>query len=343
MKASIEPRINLRGRTRLETVIPLSTPMTLFVDPTNLCNYKCTFCPTGDRALIKSTGRWQGLMSLETYNKVIDGLKEFDKPLKVLRLYKDGEPFLNPDFAEMVRIASASGVADFIDTTTNGTYLQLDRVVPAIEAGLGRLNISVNGLSDEMFMDLARVKVEWQKYKKTIRTLYKYKGDCEISIKIVGDKLSDEQKQYFYDCFGDYADRVFIENLAPCWPVYDIEKRADVVITEGIYQQEISRTEVCPYIFYSMAVNPDGQVSLCFLDWARNLIIGDLRTQSLKEIWEGEEMLKRRLQHLEGRRNEDPTCGNCGQLTHCRPDNIDPYAEVLAERLLASRERPKAS
>ena len=342
MKANIEPRINLRGRTRLETVIPLASPMTLFVDPTNLCNYKCTFCPTGDRKLIKDTGRWQGLMSLETYDKVIEGLAEFDKPLKVLRLYKDGEPFLNPDFAEMVRRARDSGVADFIDTTTNGTYLTLDRVVPAIEAGLGRLNISVNGLSDAMFMDWARVKVNWDQYRSTVQEIYAHKGDCEISIKIVGDKLSEDEKKYFYDCFGDYADRIFIENLAPCWPVYDIEARADVVITEGIYQQEISHTEVCPYIFYSMAVNPDGQVSLCFLDWARNLIIGDLRKQSLREIWEGEALLQRRIQHLEGRRKEDPTCGNCGQLTHCRPDNIDPYAETLKERVLAARRTPRA-
>ena len=89
MKAKIKPRINLEGRTKLETVIPLSTPFVLFVDPSSACNFRCKFCPTGDRQLIKDTGRWQGTMKFDLYTKIIDDLKEFDRPLKVLRLYKE--------------------------------------------------------------------------------------------------------------------------------------------------------------------------------------------------------------------------------------------------------------
>ena len=33
MKARLEPRINLHGRTPLETVIPLATPFVVFADP----------------------------------------------------------------------------------------------------------------------------------------------------------------------------------------------------------------------------------------------------------------------------------------------------------------------
>jgi len=36
-----------------------------------------------------------------------------------------------------------------------------------------------------------------------------------------------------------------------------------------------------------------------------------------------------RLQHLEGRRRQNGVCGNCGQLSHCLPDNIDPYRTLL--------------
>ena len=32
-----------------------------------------------------------------------------------------------------------------------------------------------------------------------------------------------------------------------------------------------------------------------------------------------------RLQHLEGRRRQNGVCGNCGQLSHCLPDNIDAH------------------
>ncbi|GAI93190.1 unnamed protein product, partial [marine sediment metagenome] len=56
-------------------------------------------------------------MDFELYKKIIDDLKEFDAPLKVLRLYKDGEPLLNNRFADMVRYAKGSGVVKYIDTT----------------------------------------------------------------------------------------------------------------------------------------------------------------------------------------------------------------------------------
>src|SRR6185437_1702054 len=74
MKARLEPRINLVGRTALETVIPLATPFIVFVDPASSCNFKCTFCPTGHRDMIAETGRYQGAMKFDVFQKVIDDL-----------------------------------------------------------------------------------------------------------------------------------------------------------------------------------------------------------------------------------------------------------------------------
>jgi len=333
MKAKIKPRINQEGRTRLEEVIPLSTPFVLFVDPSSACNFRCKFCPSGDTRLIRETGRWQGTMDFDLYKKIIHDLKEFNEPLKVLRLYKDGEPFLNRNFAEMVRYAKESGVARSIDTTTNGSLLDPETVKPVLDAGIDRINISVDGLSDEQFLEFTGVKVDFDKFVDNIRRLYEIKGSCEILVKIAGDFLSQEDKGKFFRTFGDCADRIFIENVAPCWPEFDVAERLDVSLDKGIYDQPISEVQTCPYIFYSLSVNSDGSVSLCFLDWARKLVLGDLKTESLKEIWNGSRLFQHRVEHLEGKRKLNEVCGMCGQLTHCLPDNIDPYAETLLERI----------
>ncbi len=310
--------------------------MILFVDPASVCNFKCIFCPTGDLELIRQTGRWQGVMNFELYKNIIDDLKEFDQPLKVLRLYKDGEPFLNKDFAQMVKYAKDSGRVDYIDTTTNGSLLDLDRVKPAIEAGLDRINISVDGLSDEQFFRFTRTKVNFAEFVEKIQNLYEHKQQCEIFVKIVGDEFTEEERTFFFDTFGDFADGIFIENYAPCWPQFDVETRMGVEITRGIYQQPIGETNVCPYIFYQMAVNSDGTVSSCFLDWSRRLIMGDVRKESLKEIWDGEALFQLRRNHLLGKRKENPVCAVCGQLSHCLPDNIDLYAGQLLEKLMTT-------
>jgi MoaA/NifB/PqqE/SkfB family radical SAM enzyme len=194
-------------------------------------------------------------------------------------------------------------------------------------------------MSDEQFLKFTGVKVDFEKYVENIYKFYEIKGNCEICIKTTGDFMSEEEKNRFFDIFGDYADRIFIENIAPCWPEFDIQERLDIQITKGIYDQPIGYVDTCPYIFYSISINSDGSASLCFLDWARKLLIGDARKQSLKEIWQGDMLFQHQIEHLRSKRRENPVCGQCCQLSHCSPDNIDPYVDILSERLLASRKK----
>lgn len=334
MKAQIKPRINLTDRTALQDVIPLSTPFVLFVDPSSSCNFQCTFCPTGDRELMKATGRYQGLLQMDLYRKMIDELSLFPDPIKVLRLYKDGEPFLNKHLAEMVAYAKQNPQVLYIDTTTNGALLDPERVMPVIEAGLDKINISVDGMNREQYRQFTKYDFDFDKFVENVKWLYNHKGQCEIVIKIPTELISTAQQQTFLDTFGDYCDRIFIENFAPCWPQFDVEARLGVSITKGIYQQPIGFVETCPYIFYGMSVNADGLVSACFLDWGRKLIVGDARQQTLVDIWNSKELNRFRRYHLAGNRMQHPVCSVCGQLTHCMPDNIDAHREQLLQKFL---------
>ncbi len=335
MKAQIKPRINLEGRTALQEVIPLETPFVLFVDPSSGCNLQCAFCPTGDRALIKDTGRYQGAMSFDVYRKIIDGLADFPEKIKVLRLYKDGEPLMNKRLADMVGYAKQSGHVPYIDTTTNGVLLDPDRIGPVVEAGLDRVNISVNGMTREQYKNFTKYDFDFARFVDNVKWLYAHKGECEIVIKIPGELITEAQRQEFFDTFGDYCDRIFIENFAPCWPQFDVETRLGVTFTAGIYQQPIGRTDTCPYIFYAMSINADGLASACFLDWGRKLKVGDVREHSLREIWNSDEFNALRMLHLKGERKRHPVCSQCGQLSHCLPDNIDAYAADLVPKLAA--------
>ncbi len=329
MKAQLKPRINLEGRTPLETVIPLATPFVVFVDPASACNFKCTFCPTGHRDMIADTGRFQGAMKLDVFKKIVDDLGAFDQRIKVLRMYKDGEPFLNKRLADMVGYAKQSGHVEYIDTTTNGSLLTPDRIGPVLQAGIDKINISVDGMTEETYARFTGFKFDFKAFVENVKWVHANKGQCEIVVKIPGELITEAQRQEFFDTFGDHCDRIFVENFAPCWPEFDIEKHTGVKITKGIYQQEVGDTDTCPYIFYGYSVNADGLVSSCFLDWGRKLVIGDVRQQSMKEIWNSDLMNALRLQHLEGRRRQNGVCGNCGQLSHCLPDNIDPYRTLL--------------
>jgi len=336
MNAIIKPRIDLENRTKLETVIPLATPFVIFVDPSDRCNLRCRFCPTGDHKLMKITsGRNFGGMSLELFKKIIDDITRFEQPIKVLRLYKEGEPLLNPKFTEMVRYARESGCAERIDTTTNAVLLSARITDELAEInGLDRMNISIYGMNPAQYMDFSQAKVNFERLVENIRYFYEHRGNCEVIVKINGDVISENDRRKFLETFGDIADGVFIEHIMSCWPEFDLEQHGVTANNEfGIYGQPIREVRVCPYIFYSFSINSDGTASACFLDWERKLLIGDAKTHSVKEIWNGIQLLAHQQMMLRNERKQHPVCGKCGQMTHGLPDDIDAHALELLVKI----------
>lgn len=333
MKAEIKPRIDLQNRTKLETVIPLRTPFIINIDPSDKCNFRCKFCPTGDLALMNKTpGRNFGPMDFDLFKKIVDDICEFDEPIKVLRLYKDGEPLLNPHFVDMIKYAKQSGCCDRVDTTTNASLLTPDLSLAIINAGLDRINISIEGVNNEQYKDFSDYKIDFDKLVDNIRFFYKHKKQCEMLVKINGDILTEEQKQIFLKTFGNITDNIFIESIMSCWPEFELRGGVQVNHERGIFGDGIKEVMVCPYPFYSFSINSSGTVSSCFIDWSRKLILGDVIKQSVKEVWNGKELRNLQILFLKMERKSHPVCKNCGQLTHAHCDNIDKFAQELLNK-----------
>lgn len=282
---------------------------------------------------MKEVGRTLKTMDFNLYKKIIDDICEFEKPIKVLRLYKDGEPLLNPRFPEMVKYAKEKGCSERIDTTTNASMLNPKLNLEIIEAGLDRINISIEGVNDKQYLDFSNYRINFDKLVENISHFYDHRENCEMIIKINGDVISKEDKEKFLNLFGDITDGIYIEHIMSCWPQFEI-KNVEINQDMGIYGQEVKEVSVCPYVFYSFSINSDGTASACFLDWARKLIIGDAKTQTVKDIWKGKPLFELQKMFLRKERKNHPVCFNCGQLSHGLPDDIDKYANILLERLV---------
>ena len=72
------------NRINLGEKAPLPGPMLMYLEPTNLCNIRCAFCPTGDKPLLKQVGRPGGVMKWELFTKIVDDLKQFPQKLKMV-------------------------------------------------------------------------------------------------------------------------------------------------------------------------------------------------------------------------------------------------------------------
>ena len=334
MNKQEKQRIQLIGRTPLQDVIPLDTPFVVYMDPASACNFRCKYCPTGERDEIKKTTRWMGRMDLDLYKKAVDDLAEFNVPIKTLKLYKDGEPLLNKNFAEMVAYAKASGSVNTIEITTNGSLWTPERTDQIIAAGLDRVVISLYGMSDDDFLQFTRVKVNFEEYLNNIRYLYAHRGNCEIHIKTTIGLSDRDTLDEFYQVFTPHCDSMSVEHISPFWPGYDFDKKYNIKVSTkaGTYGNEIDNKLVCPYLFYALVVNANGSVDLCSCDWTHNYQIGDVREQSLKEIWNSKKLYDEQILQLEGRRMEHPLCRECHEISYECIDNIDNHREKLLQR-----------
>jgi MoaA/NifB/PqqE/SkfB family radical SAM enzyme len=332
MKAKYEPRIDLLNRTKLESVIPLDTPFVVFVDPSDACNFKCRFCPTSDRDLMKTVGRPWSHLTLDLFKKIATDLTKFPETVEVLRLYKDGEPLLNKNLPDMIKFAKDIRSSKRIDTTTNASLLTKEKGKALVDAGLDRINISIYGVTNEHYKSFSGVKLEFERVLANVREFYEIRNNCEMLVKINGDTLTEDEKNQFLEHFGDYADKIHIEHIMSCWPEFEL-RGVEINKDKGIYGQEIKEVDACPYPFYSFSINSDGLVSVCFLDWGRKMIVGDTRVTSVRDIWNGKKMRAYRKLFIEGKRKEHNICGSCGQMTHGLPDNIDTHKEEILEKL----------
>ena len=345
LKAEVTPRVHMEKHVPLGQVAPLSQPFVVALDPSSACNFRCKFCPTGDHGLIHSTGRYQGIMDFRVYQKVIDDLVEFDAPIKTLRLYKNGEPLVHPRFAEMVAYARQSGHVLRIDTTTNGALLTPELSHDIVDAGIDQINISVNGMSSEQMEFYTRTAVDFGQYVEQLRELFRYAKaveernghHCEIFIKSIKEILSEEERQRFFDTFGEISDRIVLEHISPAWPTFRFSVDVPMKFHAGNYGQDAYERKVCPYLFYILVVNADGTCSTCIGDWPNGQIVGDVRKTSVRAIWNGEKLRQYQKLHLQGRRKEIPFCGACEVVTYGTLDDMDADAEEILKRMEAEK------
>lgn len=336
MKA-INKNLICENRNKLEEVIPLSTPFSLFIDVCNLCNFRCNFCAMQSNGQEQHSFKKQ-MMEKELFQKIVNDLSEFPEKLKVIRMSGNGEPTLNPHLPEMIKYIKDKNVADFVETSTNGSCLSPELNQRLIDSGVDRIRISVEALDEEGYQKIAGTRIDFNAFLDNIKDLHDRSNNCEIYCKIVDVSVPTENdKNRFFELFGDICDRIFIDNVIPLWS--DFEEIKDRMANNeksknvGMHGQEIKNIKVCPYPFYSVLINPDGEVTVCCADWKRKLIVGDLKKQSLKDIWEGAVLRNFWKDMLKGEKERYEMCPKCVLPMYDCNDNIDAFAERILKRL----------
>lgn len=161
----------------------------LRISVTDRCNFRCSYCMPkevfgDDYAFLPK----QELLSFEEIHRLTQVFVSMG--VKKIRL-TGGEPLMRRGLPELVkRILSVEGVED-IGLTTNGLFLK-QHGAALYEAGLRRLNISLDALDDELFGKLNGRGVSTSPILENID--YAQELGFEIKVNMVVQKGVNEQE-----------------------------------------------------------------------------------------------------------------------------------------------------
>jgi cyclic pyranopterin phosphate synthase len=121
----------------------------LRISVTDRCNIRCFYCMPAENVRFRPKAEILTFEEFERFTRVAVGLG-----ITKLRL-TGGEPLVRHNLAELIeRLARLPGVED-LALTTNGILLR-EQAANLKQAGLHRLNISLDALSDAVFEQIAR-------------------------------------------------------------------------------------------------------------------------------------------------------------------------------------------
>ena len=199
----------------------------------------------------------------------------------VVQLHNNGEPLLYPRFGEAVKLFKNNG--NIINIVTNGKLL-LEKADEIID-NLDTLSISVFENDEEA-----------EEQYKIMEKFLKQKGARKpfTSLRLIGD-VDDTRYQKL--------NTLIIRRILHS-PMGSFKYRK--------LNPTIPEIGICLDFLNHLAINKDGDVSICVrFDPKRLGVLGNIRKNSLSELWNSEKRMEWKNAHIEGRRDLIPLCSYC--------------------------------
>ena len=288
-------------------------PVTISIEPTTACNLRCPECPSGLRSFSRNTGN----LRTDFFRNTVDQL---EKRLMYLILYFQGEPYINPQFLDMVSYAKNKKI--YTITATNGHFVDDQNAKKTVESGLDRLIISLDGITQESY-ETYRKEGNLQKVIEGAKNVVKWKKQLNSStpfilFQFIVFRTNEHEISGLYKLARETGVNEVRLKTAQ---IYDYQNGNDLIPLNEKYSRYIKNEDgtysiknyllnQCWKMWHSCVITWDGMVVPCCFDKDASHRLGDLKQKSFSEIWQSQEYQNFRQAILNGRSSID-ICRNC--------------------------------
>ena len=295
LKAALLRKAYIALYWKIPKAIPaIKNPEIIEVELTNDCNMGCLHC---HRTLFMT--KKVGYMEFEIFKKIIDEITHY--PVKFLRLVGQGEPALHPQFREMMEYVAGKSIK--IELTTNGEIFEVFPFEEIVSWDIDIIGVSVDGI-DEPSYNKIRKGGDYEKLKKNITGFYQFRNRVK--------------KSYPMICVRN----VILPNYTPAQlENFNFQWRnASDQVTHNTFHDKIQKSSPtgysrCTDIFFYAHFNFDGSIRQCAYDflYGNNEMIGNIKKDSIKNIWNSESIKNLRWRHY--KKDFPEACQKCHETS----------------------------
>ena len=272
----------------------------VYLEISNLCNLRCSFCP--------GTARAPGRMEEAEFTLCLEKLRPWTD---YLYFHLMGEPLCHPHLEQYLSIAGRMGFKVIL--TTNGTILERQTPILLAAPALHKVNISLHAFeANDLSVPFSQYLNECFRYgqaaagkKLTVYRLWNHGGLDERNREILDALHAYFPGEWVQERQGTrIGDRVYLEHGDKFdWPDLSAPEGGDQVFCYGLKDQ--------------LGVLCDGTVVPCCLDHEGDIALGNLLTEDLEQILASPRAVA--IQEGFSRRfAAEPLCRRCGYARRFR-------------------------
>ena len=292
-------------------------PVVYNIETTNACNMCCVMCPrttmmtrpveTMSADLFKriieqlnffSEGQWTAWERFvaEQYGVVTGDMNENHFFLliipKVIQLLGYGDPLLDENMPEHVKLLAQSGLFSYF--SCNPANIDIDKTVLMFENGLDYIKYSIESVKDSKHKEIRGTASDFSKSYQKICRLLDLKRRNGYKTVIIITMLNLDRKEQADDfkklraAFSDKDVYIYLKSEDQQWYRRNFHN-----------SKSVHWSEICKHPWMSMTVKSNGEVVMCMEDFNNEIILGDIRRESLHDIWSGTAYRQFRRDHFE--------------------------------------------
>ena len=271
---------------------------------TTKCNYHCVMCPRDELVRKKET------MSFDEFKFYLDKIRAETNQYDTVTFSGFGEALLDPTLLEKMTYARSFNYRVLLLTT--GSMMTIEKFKKMDEIGVESVRFSLHGNSVEAYTKTHETNERFfYKVTQLVRDISRLKRTTKIILTYVETKHNQGDVESWIQ---EWKDRV---DLIEAWKPHNwVDGRQYRETTDADQMKSCGRPERGP-----LQIQVDGTINMCCFDFNGQLLLGDLKKYSLKEIFQDKPFQKILKCHTDGNyEGSNLICGSCDQRNKHKND-----------------------